>query len=111
MTHIQPPTHLRPSTRDWFLNVVSNYDLEEHHIKLLILAAEAWDRCCDARASIDTNGLTFVDRFDCPRARPEIAIERDSRIGFTRLIRELDLDVEPPPASRRPVPLRSNRGR
>ena len=30
------------------------------------------------------------------RARPEIAIERDSRIGFLRGLRELDLQVEPP---------------
>ena len=44
------------------------------------------------------------------RPHPAIAIERDSKIGFARLVRELDLDTEPPTSMRSaPVPLRSNR--
>ena len=44
-----------------------------------------------------------------PRSRPEIAIERDSRVAFARLIRELDLDTNSPAESSRPPALRSNR--
>jgi hypothetical protein len=47
-------------------------------------------------------GLTYEDRFGCPRARPEIAVERDSRIGFARLVRELGLDVNNPDDARPP---------
>lgn len=102
------PKHLRKATAEWFNGVVATYTLEPHHVRLLTLAAESFDRCVEARESLATSGLTFIDRFGTPRARPEVAIERDSRIAFARLTRELDLDCEPPPESR-PPSLRSNR--
>ena len=55
------------------------------------------------------HGMTYVDRFGAPRARPEIAVERDSRFAFARLLRELDLDLKAPADNRRPPALRSNR--
>ena len=103
------PAHLRQPTRKWFEGVLTAYELEPHHLRLLQLAAEAWDRGEAAREALAAHGLTFMDRFDCPHARPEVAIERDSRIAFARLVRELDLDTEPPPSPRRPAMLRSNR--
>ena len=93
--------HLKPQTRQWVEDVVSEWTLSDHHIRLLLLAAESWDRCEQARKRILKNGLTFNDRFDQPKARPEIAIERDSRLAFARLIRELDLDTDVPPQSSR----------
>jgi len=92
----RPPKHLQKPTQKWFKSVLEEFDLEDHHIKLLTLAAEAWDRACAAREVIDANGLTYVDRFNQPKARPEVGIERDSRIGFARLLRELALDVDTP---------------
>ncbi len=104
-----PPAHLAEATQEWWHSVVADYRLEAHHLRLLQLAAEAWDRCQSARAIIDADGLAYLDRFDAPRARPEIAIERDSRLAFARLIRELDLDVDDPPPAARPPGIRSNR--
>lgn len=92
----RPPKHLRKPTQSWFKDVLIDYDLEPHHVRLLTLAAEAWDRACAAREVIDRDGLTYDDRFGQPKARPEVGIERDSRIGFARLLRELALDVDPP---------------
>ncbi len=96
------PSHLQSPTRKWWRGVVTDYELQPHHLRLLTLAAEAWDRCQQARAVLDTQGLTFTDKHGQPRARPEVAIERDSRIAFARLLRELSLDVEPPAESRPP---------
>ena len=110
MTMPMAPQHLRPATRKWWRGVVSDYVLEAHHVKLLTLAAEAWDRCCQARELLAKDGLTFDDRWGQPHARPEVAVERDSRLAFARLLRELDLDVEPPAGPHRPPGLRSNRG-
>ena len=52
--------------------------------------------------------MTYEDRFGAPRARPEVAIERDSRLAIARLVRELGLDVATP-ANSRPPALRANR--
>lgn len=103
------PDHLAPSTGRWWLSVAGDYELEPHHLRLLTLAAESWDRCQQAREALDRLGIVYLDRFGAPRSRPEIAVERDSRLAFARLLRELDLDVEPPPERGRPPALRSNR--
>lgn len=85
--------------------MTADFDLEPHHVRLLRLACEAYDRGQQAREALATHGTTFVDRFGQPRARPEVAIERDARIAFARLMRELALDVEGPaePDRRPPV--------
>lgn len=106
---MKAPAHLKPKTRDWFESVCDGYVLEEHHLRLLTLASEAWDRCEAAREVIDRDGMTYIDRFEASRVRPEVAIERDSRLAFARLIRELDLDTEATPDTPRPPALRSNR--
>ena len=96
--------------KEWWGRVVEDFDLDEHHLHLLEAACGAWDRMKQARAAIDQHGLTFTGANGSPRVRPEVAIERDARVAFARLIRELDLDVEPPPEPRgRPPGLRSNR--
>jgi P27 family predicted phage terminase small subunit len=104
----KPPKHLRAATAAWFAEVVAEFDLEGHHLRLLVKACEANDRCEQAREALLKHGLTFEDRFASPHARPEVAIERDSRIAFARLLRELGLDVAPPSDSR-PHALPANR--
>ncbi|WP_246395410.1 P27 family phage terminase small subunit [Afipia massiliensis] len=84
------------------------FALDSHHVRLLTKACEAWDRSEAAREAIAKHGLTYTDRFLAPRARPECAIERDSRLAFARLVREIGLDVSPPSESK-PQPLRANR--
>ena len=97
------PSHLKRNTRSWIHGLMREYELEDHHIRLLILAGEAWDRCCQAREQIEREGLTVKDRFDQVRAHPAVAIERDSRIAFARMLRETGLEIEtaePPRAPR-----------
>jgi len=90
---------------------MADYSLEPHHIRLLTLACEAFDRCTQAREAIAAEGLTIATGDGGCKAHPAVAIERDSRLAFCRCLRELDLDVEPPANSRTAPPaLRSNRG-
>ncbi len=102
MTQAEAPEHLRAPTRTWWDTVCRDCDLEPHHVRLLTVAAEAWDRTQQAREALAEHGLTYDDRFGQPRSRPEVAIERDSRIAFARLLRELGLDVEAPADVARP---------
>lgn len=89
------PGHLAPATAAWWRSVVADYELAEHHERILTLAGEAWDRAVQAREAVAAQGAFFADRFGAPRAHPGIAVERDARIAFARLVRELDLDGEP----------------
>jgi len=89
------PKHLRAPTAAWFRRVVAGYDLDEHHVRLLTLAGEAFDRASEARELVEAEGIVFSNRFGELRAHPAVAIERDSRIGFARLVRQLDLADEP----------------
>ncbi|MEK9284737.1 MULTISPECIES: P27 family phage terminase small subunit [unclassified Bradyrhizobium] len=104
------PAHLTEQTRIWWRSVVRDYALEPHHLRLLQAACEAWDRLQEARELLLRDGLVVEGREGGVRPHPTVAIERDSRIGFARLVRELDLDTEPASSLRSAPPaLRSNR--
>ena len=91
-----PPRHLSLPMRTWVASIVDRYEIEPQHLKVLVLAAEAWDRCQEARAVISKKGISYLDRFNAPRARPEVAVERDSRIAFVRCLAALSLENEAP---------------
>ena len=90
------PAHLSPNRHEWWDALVRAYELDAHHLDLLQQAAECWDRKELARKVLDSDGLTFNDRFGQPKPRPEVAVERDSRLAFARMLRELALDVVQP---------------
>ncbi len=105
------PTHLQEATRAWWRDVVRDYLLEPHHLRLLTLAGESWDRCQQAREAVTKDGAYIRDRWGQLKAHPGIAVERDNKIAFARLIREIDLDCEGPAASPQPPALRRYGGR
>ncbi len=106
----EAPKHLKSATRGWYRSVLDEYDLEEHHRRILVCACEAWDRGEAARLALAKRGMVYDDRFGAPHARPEVGIERDARLAFVRCLRELGLDVSEPGESRPPV-VRGNNAR
>jgi len=89
----RPPKHLGPNGSRLWRRVLETYDLSEcHHLVLLQIAAEALDRLAQARAAIDKDGITVDDRYGSPKAHPALTVERDSRAGLIRALRELSLD-------------------
>lgn len=88
------PAHLRPATKRWWKAVADRYELQEHHFKLLEMAATSWDRSEQARATLKEEGLTIDGRFG-KKVHPAVNIERDNKLLFARMIRELNLSETP----------------
>jgi P27 family predicted phage terminase small subunit len=109
MTKHRPPGHLTDPTRAWWSSVVKDYELEPHHLRLLQHACEAWDMSQQAREMILRDGPVIEGREGGLRPHPAVAISRDSMTTFARLVRELDLDVEPPGGGHHPPLLRRYR--
>ena len=104
------PPHLSPEAAAWWQDVTADYDLSPHHLRLLQSACEAWDTGQAARRELAAHGgLTFTDASGNIKAHPAVAMQRDARIGFARLVRELDLDTGAPAEAPRPPALASNR--
>ena len=106
----QAPRHLRAATWRWWASVVDAYELEPHHVRLLTLAAETWERVTQAREVIARDGLTSRTRDGGVKLHPAVRVEQDGKVIFARLLRELDLDVTSPSEAKRPPVLRSIRG-
>ena len=94
--HIPPaPSHLLKESTTWWNSICAAYDLDEAALELLRLAAEALDRVREARAIICKDGLMVKLSGGGSKVHPMLAVERDSRLAAARLIRELNLDIEP----------------
>ena len=98
----KPPCHLMPATRRWWSQVVADFALESHHLRLLTAACEAWDRMTDARETLAAEGTYYRNASGEPRLHPAAGVERDSRIAFARMVREIGLDGAPEPDPRPP---------
>jgi P27 family predicted phage terminase small subunit len=97
------PAHLSPATKKWWEEIFKEFALESAQEKLLEAACDSWDRMIQARALIKKDGLTFVDRHGSIKPHAAVAIEKDSRIAFARLVRELSITSAPTGESRPPI--------
>lgn len=86
-----PPEHLSPAARSWFSRVCKEYSLDETGEEIVRMAAELRDRAEHAREIVARDGGIINDRFGQPRENPAAKLERDSKIAFARLVRELGL--------------------
>lgn len=91
-----PPDHLSEQARVWWRSIVAEYGIDETvGLLLLTCAAQAWDRSDSARAQIEKEGATILDRFGQLKNHPAIMVERDSRAQFITALKSLNLDLEP----------------
>jgi hypothetical protein len=118
----KPPGHLATAGTRFWAEVAESYgpDFEAYEWSLLNLAAGALDRGAQARRAIRRHGLTYLSPQGSPVIRPEIALEKASRVAFAQLVKQLGLgqvEAEPdepvnqPSGGRvRPYSVRRRRG-
>src|SRR3989442_1712967 len=93
----RPPAHPTPDAKRWWRLVLERYELQDQPLRLLQLAAEAWDRAAQARRILKRDGLVYRDDHGPPRKHPAVSIEEQARPAFAPLLRELDLEGGPHP--------------
>src|SRR2546426_3284424 len=98
---VRPPTHLSPDAKRWWRLVLERYELQDQHLRLLQLAAEAWDRAAQARRILKRDGLAYRDDHGHPRKHPAVSLEEQARLAFPRVLRALSPDGEPHAGDRR----------
>jgi P27 family predicted phage terminase small subunit len=109
MTPPPLPSHLGTRSRAWAESVLTEAGdaATETDLRLIVLAAEALDRAGAARRLIQREGITYTDRFGAPRQHPAVAVERDARAAYSRLVAQLGLDD----TTEEPTPYRGANGR
>ena len=88
------PSFLSKKARTWLNGLIKSYVFESHHEQLAIQAAECLDRIEQARNCIKDQGLIVSTKDGGVKANPAVNIERDNKILFCRIVRELGLDIE-----------------
>ena len=96
------PEFLKSDTKRWFNEICKTYELQSHHLKLLVIACQAWDRLTEARESLKRDGLFTKDRYGTLKANPACKIENDSMTQFIKAVRELGFDIDRPADTHRP---------
>lgn len=95
-----PPEHLSRASKALFRSITSDYLMEDWHVRLLVEALQALDRAEECRRLIGTD-LTVPTKAGEPKANPLLLVERDSRASFARLIKQLGLEREQQPPTRK----------
>jgi phage terminase small subunit len=88
------PSGLGQKGRRFWKKVVSEYELENHHLELLFQASRCLDDISDAETAVEAHGSRyFKDRYGQLKEHPACSDIKQLRGLFQRLIREIGLDV------------------
>ena len=97
----KPPKHLLKGGRQLWNDIETEFDLEAHQFEILRLLCETLDRLELCRKQLRKDGMFSVNRFGETRPHCGLKEERENKVLFARLARELNLDLELP-ESRKP---------
>ena len=93
----KPPKHLDREGKKMWRGIHRDYEITEcHDLNILAEACCCKDMIYKARQESTKAGPFYKDRFGQPREHPSLKTERDYMILLARLLRELNLDIQPP---------------
>jgi phage terminase small subunit len=98
----KPPRHLLKGGKQLWVDIAGDYDLEAYQIEILRLLCECLDRLELCRKQLKKDGMFSVNRFGETKQHCALKEEREHRVLFARLARELNLDLELPESPRKP---------
>ena len=76
--------------------LISEYSIfDAGGLQALQIFADAYTLELDSIAQVETDGLTFLDRFGQVKAHPLLATIRDARAQKMAALKSLNLDIEP----------------
>ena len=90
----------------WHDELAKGWEWEPHEREILLMAAQAWDRFQAARARLDQEGTTFLDRFGQLKLHPCHVVERDARSAFLMALSRLKFQEPVAPAELLALPRR-----
>lgn len=83
--------------------ILAEFDFDRiHDFKRLDLSCSCLDRIEECRTEIEKDGLFILDRFNQRKENPAAKAEREQKVIFIRILRELNLDFQEPAESRPP---------
>src|SRR5258708_13595311 len=89
------PKHLQLTERRLWNAIGKEHQFEgEAAFALLRATLESHQRARVCREAIESEGATYLDRFDQPKPHPLLASERDARSAFIAGMRALNLDTQ-----------------
>lgn len=93
----KPPKHLGTEGRRLWRGVLREFEIADtHDLKILAEACACADRIDAARQEIENKGAYFIDRWNQPKPHPAHGVEQTNKTLLARLLRELNLDIQPP---------------
>lgn len=85
-----------PAARREGNRLIKEYEIDDSGGEALIRSfASAYSLEIQCQRQIDSEGLTYKDRFEQPKQHPLLACLRDARAQKLAAIKSLNLDVEP----------------
>jgi P27 family predicted phage terminase small subunit len=92
----EAPDHLSAEAAEWWARIQAEYAIADNAGLLLLQSAmESFDSMREAQKAVDKHGVTYLDRYQQPKANPACAVVRDSRAQMLAALKQLNLDIEP----------------